>query len=230
MEALDMDTYVFCNPCSLVISGATQSGKTSWLKKVIDHKNQLFEHPQVNTSDNQDPPDDRLSKPFTKIIYYYSIWQDLFNEMSFVEFRKGSNFKSDDLLNTTPEYSMIIFDDLMNDVVNSKEIEELFISGSHHKNLTLVYINQNLFHSGKYSKTIRLNSTYMVLFKNLQDVKQVTCLGSQLGMSDILPKAFQDILKNSQYGYLIIDLSLKNTFPVKIKSNIFPGEIMTGYT
>ena len=50
--------------------------------------------------------------------------------------------------------------------VKNKRIVNLFTSGSHHRNLSMIYIMQNLFHQGKGSRTISLNGHYLVLLKN----------------------------------------------------------------
>ena len=41
------------------------------------------------------------------------------------------------------------FDDLQNEVINSKTVENLFTRWMHHNNLIVIYITQNLFQQGK---------------------------------------------------------------------------------
>ena len=55
-------------------------------------------------------------------------------------------------------------------------VASLFTIKSHHKNISVMYIVQNLFHRGKYHRTISRNAHYMVLFKNLTDVSQIMAL------------------------------------------------------
>ena len=42
-------------------------------------------------------------------------------------------------------------------------------SGSHHRNLSVIYTVQNLFHQGKGNRSKSLNSHYLVLYKNPRD-------------------------------------------------------------
>jgi hypothetical protein len=49
-----------------------------------------------------------------------------------------------------------------------------------HKNISVMYIVQNLFHRGKHNETISRNAHYMVLFKNLTDVSQIMALAHQM--------------------------------------------------
>jgi hypothetical protein len=50
-----------------------------------------------------------------------------------------------------------------------QRVASLFTKKSHHRNISVMYIVQNLFHH----RTISLNAHYMVLFQNLTDVSQI---------------------------------------------------------
>ena len=65
--------------------------------------------------------------------------------------------------------NFIVFDDKMIDASKDKRIVNFFNRGSHNRNLSVIYIVQNLFHQGKGSRSISLNSHYLVLFKNPRD-------------------------------------------------------------
>ena len=54
--------------------------------------------------------------------------------------------------------NLIVFDDQMIDASKDKRIVNLFTRGYHHRNLSVIYIVQNLFHQGKGSHSISLNS------------------------------------------------------------------------
>ena len=71
--------------------------------------------------------------------------------------------------------NLIVFDDQMIDASKDKRILNLFTRGSHHRNLSVIYIVQNLFHQGRGSRSISLNSHYLVLFKNTRDKLQIKC-------------------------------------------------------
>ena len=79
----------------------------------------------------------------------------------------------------------------------------LFTRGSHHRNLSVIYIVQNLFHQGKGSRSISLNSHYLVLFKNPQDELQILTLATQTypGQTDFFLNQYEEaVLK----GLLVI--------------------------
>ena len=75
---------------------------------------------------------------------------------------------------------LIVFDDQMIDVSKDKRTVNLFTCGSHHRNLSVIYIVQNLFHQGNGSRSISLNSHYLVLFKNPWDKLQILTLAKQM--------------------------------------------------
>ena len=54
--------------------------------------------------------------------------------------------------------NLIVFDDQMIDASKDKRIMNLFNLGSYHRNLSVIYIVQNLFHQGTGSRSISLNS------------------------------------------------------------------------
>ena len=73
---------------------------------------------------------------------------------------------------------LLIIDDLMSET--DSRVTKLFTKGSHHKNASVIYISQNLFHKGKENRYISLNSHYLILFKNPRDALQITHLGRQI--------------------------------------------------
>ena len=68
--------------------------------------------------------------------------------------------------------NICIIDDLMQSVSGNQLVENLITNGRH-LNLSVVFVIQNLLYTGKKSRTISLNSTYIVVFKNPRDQSQV---------------------------------------------------------
>jgi len=54
------------------------------------------------------------------------------------------------------------------DSAYSTLINQLFTKGSHHRNITLVLITQNVFHQVPSSRDISLNSKYILVLKTLE--------------------------------------------------------------
>ena len=90
--------------------------------------------------------------------------------------------------------NLIVFDDQMIDASKDKRIVNLVTRGSHHRNLSVIYIVQNLFHQGKGSRSISLNSHYLVLFKNPRDKLQILTLAKQMYQAGFQENIPQELL------------------------------------
>ena len=125
-----------------------------------------------------------------------------------IEFVKGipTTLEQDSYFDVNKR-NLIVFDDQMIDASNDKRIVNLFTRGSHHRNLSVIYIVQKLFHQGKGSRSISLNSHYLVLFKNPRDKLQILTLGKQMypGQTDFFLNQYEEAVKRP-FGYLLIDL------------------------
>lgn len=207
-------------PCSsITISGATQSGKTYFVHKLLKNIRGMFS-----------------GEPVSRILYCYGIYQPLFDEMQahIPNFTPHEGLPSkEDIENFSIEqnHSLIVLDDLMHQVSQSPEMELLFTQGCHHRNLSVIFITQNIFQQGKFSRTIALNTHYLILFRNLRDASQVNNLGRQLypGKSHILTEAYREAT-NLPYGYLVLDMSPHSEDKYRMRTRIFPGEDTIVYT
>lgn len=203
--------------CSTIsISGTTGSGKTTFVKKLIENLDTMFEPISPK-----------------KVLYCYGVYQDEFtvmeNSFPSVSFQRGLPSESD-IEELIGNHNVIVMDDLMNELVNNKEMEKLFTQGAHHKKLTILYLNQNMYCQGKHSRTINLNTHYMILLKNPRDVSQIQCLGKQVfpGKSRALIEAYNDCMKKP-FGYLVLDLSPHGEEDYRIRTGVFPDEICVIY-
>lgn len=124
-------------------------------------------------------------------------------------------------------YSIIVLDDLMNEIKSSKGgVTNLFTRTAHHKNCFIILITQNLFQKSPEARTQHLNAQYLVLFKNPRDSLQVRILGSQMypGRKHFLTSVFQDATMRP-HGYLLIDNHQKTQDDVRLRTHIFQEEI-----
>jgi len=204
--------YLFPECTSISVTGATCSGKTTWLFRLLRHKDDMF----VN------PPQ--------KVLYCYGIYQPLYDVMeqnlSFITFHEG--LPSEEVLNDLADENvcnLVVLDDLMTSVTSSPEMENLFVKGMHHRHLSLIYLNQNLYCKGKHSRTINLNTHVLVLMKNPRDLTQLQCLSRQafLGKGGFLMEAFRDAT-SYPYGYLVLDFSPSGEEEYRVRTKVFPGE------
>ena len=125
-----------------------------------------------------------------------------------IEFDKGisSELENDSFFNTNKRNLMVI-NDQMEDAGGDKRTVNLFTRGSHYRNLSVIYIVQNLFHQGKNSRSISLNSHYLVLLKNPRDK-----LAKQMypENTDLFIKRYEEAVRRP-FGYLLVDLKRRGT-------------------
>jgi len=119
---------------------------------------------------------------------------------------------------------LITHDDLLNNAY-SKEVCDLFTKGSHHRNISVILITQNLFQQGRYCRNISLNAKYFVLLKTVRDKNPFMFLARQLypENSNSLYKEYLDGTQRP-YGYLILDLSQYTNDRLRFNTNIFPTD------
>ena len=189
-------------PCSIIIGGPSQSGKTQFVYQLI--KSQL------------------ISPPVSKVIIFYAEWQplyDLIHKESHipVEFYKGFQESVIETL-TGLEPTLIIIDDLMDMIPKTPSITHLFTKTVHHRNLCVVLIVQNLFE--KYLRTLSLNAQYIVVYKSVRGAQQIHYLGTQLGCASFLSEIYRDATINP-YSYLLIDLHPATPDQLRYRTNIF---------
>jgi hypothetical protein len=77
-------------------------------------------------------------------------------------------------------HSLIILDDLMDDVLPDKDMELLFTQGCNNRHLSIILIGQNLYCQGRSACTIALNTWYVIIFKVISIMGQLMTLGRQL--------------------------------------------------
>ena len=110
-----------------------------------------------------------------RILWCYGEYQTLYGTVDEVDFQQGLP----DLIALDPrDKHLIILYELMDET--DQRVASLFTKKSHHKNISVMYIVQNLFNRGKHYRTISRNAHYMVLFKNRTDVSQIMALAQQM--------------------------------------------------
>ena len=200
--------FTLKHPFTMTIAGPTSCGKTSWIKTLLQHAEKYIE-PRPN-----------------KILWFYKRWQPLYTEMQetipYVEFIQGipKSIHEDSFFDTRSP-TIFIFDDLMKDTANNNDIANLWTEGSHHRNLSVVNLMQNLYEKGTSSRTMNLNNQYMVLFKNPRDKQQISMLARQMypRHTDYFMDRFTEATKKP-YGYLFIDLKQDTDEADRLKSDV----------
>ena len=193
-----------CHPFTAIVSGPTGCGKTAWVLRLVDNMHKMVE------------PVPR------RIWYYYGEYQHAFNKYASVHFEEGLPQLRDEVFDGS-EPSLIVVDDHMSDI--NQVVANIFTKISHHRNISILHLTQNLFDKNKYARTISLNAHYLVLFKNPRDAGQFSILARQMYPSSwkFAEEAYRDAT-DRPFGYLFVDLKPDQDERCRLRTNIFPGE------
>ena len=122
--------FQLVHPFTCMVAGMTGSGKTVWIQSHLQ---------QAETVIDQ-PPE--------RIVWCYSQWQLAYKQLLMmiptIEFVKGipESLENDSYLDVNKR-SLIVIDDQMFEAGKDNRIVSLFTKGSHHRNLSVIYIVQN---------------------------------------------------------------------------------------
>ena len=201
------------HPFSMIVSGPSGAGKSFRVAELIKFKDKI------------------IYPPPHRVYFCYSEWQPLYESGAF----SGVNFVQGmielEQIDTSVT-NLLIIDDLMT-ILGKKEglmISELFTKHSHHKNLSVVLITQNMFERGVHMRNCQLNSHYQMLFKNPRDRTQISYLARQMYPNKwkFMLSAYNDAVAKP-YGYLFVDLKQDTEEWMRLRTGIFPSEVCYVY-
>ena len=157
-----------------------------------------------------------------KIYYFYKEYQPLFKEMQDkiedIEFLPCLEFEMIKNL----ENCLLVFDDSCEEIYQEKDFVKLAVSGRH-KKVNCIFVKHNLFHQSKWSRTIDLNTTHIVLFKSPRDVQQIDVFGRQLNNTEFIRDCYKKAT-SEPFGHFMIDFDPRTSDSLRYCSNIVePG-------
>jgi len=197
------------HPFTAVVAGPTGCGKSAWVLRLIDNAREMI-----------DPPPSRIH-------YCYGEYQPIFNKYPQVQFHEGLPELSSEAFDSR-EPTLMIVDDLMSET--NQLVADIFTKLSHHRNISILYLSQNVFDKNKHVRTITLNAHYLVLFENPSDAGQFAILARQMypNLSKFAIEAYADATR-VPYGYILIDIKPDQDEQCRLRTNIFPGEMQYVY-
>jgi hypothetical protein len=189
----------FKHPFTGIVLGPTGSGKTYFVRELLNIK--------------------PFDVKFGEVLWCFREWQPMYRDIQ-ETFHEG-------LLETLPsegKIRLVIADDLMREV--DSRVVYLFTKGSHHRNIIVIFITQNLFYQKSGARDISLNAHYMIIFKNPREAARITYLARQISPEKpkFLVEAYRDATSNP-HGYLLIDLKQNTPELLRFRNNIFEKNV-----
>ena len=175
------DELKMISPFACFVVGCTGSGKSVTVLQWLKNSKKVFK------------------TKFTKIFYFYgSTYQAIFKhpKLSHITFTNDLKIL-DKLIQKTqkPPGILIILDDLMDVTGESKIIQNLYTRGSHHLNISIINIVQNIFFKAKYFVTLKENSQYIFIKRHV-NINKLKILANAIGLE---PKELMDAYKESEF-------------------------------
>lgn len=203
------------HPARFIIYGPSGTGKSTFIEKLIQNQKSLFGFSfDVIFINNGLENENHNIQNISTINYINNIDNAFIHGLN-------ENLKN-----------LLIIEDNMNKVTNDPIISDLFTKYSHHKNLTIILVLQNLFPKSKYMRDISTNATYIILMNNPRENLQIKTLSQQIDSDNKLfvYKCYKDATKNNPFSYLFLDFNNTTPEEIRVRTNIFPGENGIAYT
>ena len=209
---MDYDIFKLHHPFSMLVAGPRGAGKSEFVKQLLSLKRFIM----------MNPPE--------RIVWFYDRHQpDLFcslaQEIPCIELMK-------DFLRILKSCLIEVNETFVSLMMSCRVRAGISWSKTslpigRHLNLSVVFVSQNLIYARKKCRTISLNSTYIVVFKNPRDQSQIRHLTCQMFPSKpkFLQAAYEDATKDP-YRYLFSDFHPNSPEFARVRGNIFPCDLL----
>jgi len=217
---LDPSTFRFKTPCSIVISGPSQAGKSTFLYNLINFRNDVFTtrfHRII------------YCLPERKLIRKKEFIDQLKLECSSIEIIGGLPSVSQLNLDVNSLPILLLVDDQMTQILKDPKMLDLMTLDGHSDNITFCFTMQNYYENSKFGKTMIRNCHYRVFFYNSIEKSYLSTISTQITNSSMFFEAnFQFLFKrfpNDGSHYLVVDGQFRSKGrDFWCRSKIFPEE------
>jgi len=215
----ELETFKFKNYGSCQVIGASFSGKSQLLLKIIKFRNRLFwpRQPDVVLWCHSG-----LEQP--------ELFAKLRRECKNIKFLVGldelKKIKWDRRL-----FHILVLDDIYLECMNDSYVNELFFRTAHHCSIFIFLLQQNTYAKGKFALDVSRNAKYIILFNNKRDRRTIENIAKNtagLKPADI-HEIFRMITEHDQFGYVVFDMHQLTKPEFQIVSRITPDQYPSVY-
>ena len=204
-KAFNQKDLAFRLPFAMIVAGPQSSGKTTFVVRLVENLEEMF-------------------SPVPKsVMYCYSEYNSAIPMLQKLGVQVYAGVPGEEILSKQKKPLLLIMDDLMLHV-EKKYLDLLVTVKSHHQNIGVIFMAQNLF--DKNLKTARDNSQYIVVMNSPSSLRQIRDIGTSLfpGKTRDFMEIYNEATKHN-YGYLLINLHAGVDNDLRLSTNIFPDEL-----
>ena len=202
----EIENVTFDYPFRIIISGSSQSGKTSFSKRLLQQT-------------------DLFNKQFKSILYCYPEYltetpvqwhSDLQTSVTY-----QTGLPSLEELCSLESDSVIVLDDLYEECIIAKQIDYLFRVLSGKIRLNVIIMTQRFFAQGRFAMNIRNCCNFTVLMRN-SDERLNSRIANLFKASSAITKIIEKEFSRDGYPYIFVDSSPKGQITgYRLYTNIF---------
>lgn len=185
----DENALKLISPFSCFICGFSGSGKSVTCLKWLQNADRVFQN------------------KYTHIYYFYgSVFQKIFKTVKNVQFSNDLKLLEKIISKKHPAPGvLVVLDDLLDVVGNSGLIERLYTKGSHHHNIDIINIVQNIFYKSRFFVTLKENTHYYYIKQFINEGK-IKLLANTVGVNSTeLMQAYVESSNKNRFEGLLID-------------------------
>lgn len=212
------DDLKFKTPFAMSISGASMSGKSQFIVRLIENRHLLF-----------DAEIKRIiyCVPETLALRPNPIFEQIKATFPTAELNLGlPDIVKLNLTLAANSGVLLCIDDLMKSFFENEDMLTLLTAGVHHLALNLIFVIQDHYLNAKHRLTFMKNCSYRVIFFNRLDLTEIRTISTQICQQPkFLLDSFEFLKKEypDEPAYIVFDgcgkSPLKNLF---VRSQIFP--------
>jgi len=199
------DSVLIHHPSTVMVVGATSSGKTHFTREFLKEY-----HDQTD-----------FSKPKVRCMWCYGVEESLqVVDGVDITFHHGVPTE-EDIRDNNPD--VVVFDDLVREVANEKSVSNFFTRLSHHLKITFIFLVQHAF--TKNLNLISANCHIFVFLKSPRTFQQLDYFIRQTPLSrEHVKNAYIKATKEA-FSYLLVDLTPSSADHLRVRSRILNSEL-----
>ena len=204
------DAVLLQAPFSMIVACPSRCGKTTFVYRLLLHASQV------------------MTKSPGRVLYFYNQWQPLLREMwrsklihaliprlPTVQDLRSMLRANDD--------GLVVVDDFMKDA--NSDLGYMFTALSHHHNVSVIFLSQNIFSQHGPYRDMSLSATYLVYFKNPRDGSQIAHFARQFcpDAPSAVVRGYRQATK-LPYSSVLFDFHPRTPDYLRMRTRIFPDE------